>query len=165
MKVHHTEYKKNYVNYILGTIYEDIDGKPLTEKQAKIDYIFNRFYSEYDWNIKRIGKLNAMTEWLQGLALDIEYTNGSIIQLAEEMCSIEPNPSEKMQEKILANYWRFMAQIILSMKPITTHKVIKDKNILFIGKLQECCNYLQNCQPFSFSHAIDHEGFNILDTI
>ena len=120
MKVHHTEYKKNYVNYILGTIYEDIDGKPLTEKQAKIDYIYNRFYSEYDWNIKRIGKLKAMTEWLQGLALDIEYTNGSIIQLAEEMDSIEPNPSEKLQEKILANYWRFMANIILgSMKPST----------------------------------------------
>lgn len=121
MKVHHTKYKKNYVNYILGTIYEDIDGKPLTENQAKIDYIFNRFYSEYDWNIKRIGKLNAMTEWLQGLALDIEYTNGSIIQLAEEMDSIDPNPSNKLQNKILANYWKFMANIILgSMKP-TTH--------------------------------------------
>ena len=98
MKVHHTEYKKNYVNYILGTIY----------------------YSEYDWNIKRIGKLKAMTEWLQGLALDIEYTNGSIIQLAEEMDSIEPNPSNKLQSEILANYWRFMANIILgSMKPST----------------------------------------------
>ena len=50
-----------------------------------------------------------MTEWLQGLALDIEYTNGSIYQLAWEMGSIEfnPEPTDKEIFKIVNNYWRF----------------------------------------------------------
>ena len=38
-KLHHTEYKKNYKNYILGTIEEDGEGNPLKTEQAKINYI------------------------------------------------------------------------------------------------------------------------------
>ena len=40
-KLHHTAYKKNYKNYILSTIEEDGEGKPLTTESKKIDYIFN----------------------------------------------------------------------------------------------------------------------------
>ena len=45
-KLHHTEYKKNYKNYILSTIEEDSEGKPITTEQDKINYIFDRFNSE-----------------------------------------------------------------------------------------------------------------------
>ena len=34
-KLHHTEYKKNYKNYILGTIEEDGEGNPLKTEQEK----------------------------------------------------------------------------------------------------------------------------------
>ena len=71
-KLHHTAYKKNYKNYILSTIEEDGEGKPLTTDSEKIDYIFNRFNSEYGFMIARVGKYKAMSEWLSGLALDIE---------------------------------------------------------------------------------------------
>jgi hypothetical protein len=116
-KLHHTEYKKNYKNYILGTIEEDGEGKPLKTDQEKIDYIFNRFNSEYGWNIKRVGKFKAMTEWLQGLALNIEYMNVAIVPLAIKMGSIDPNPSEKLQAKVIENYWSFMANVILWFEP------------------------------------------------
>ena len=53
-KLHHTEYKKNYKNYILSTIEEDGEGKPLTTEQEKINYIFNRFNSEYGFMIERV---------------------------------------------------------------------------------------------------------------
>ena len=46
-KLHHTEYKKNYKNYILSTIEEDGEGKAITTESKKIDYIFDRFNSEY----------------------------------------------------------------------------------------------------------------------
>ena len=116
-KLHHTEYKKNYKNYILGTIEEDGEGKPLTTDQEKINYIFDRFNSEYGFMIERVGKQKAMSEWLQGLALDIEYWNDSIVPLAIKMGSINENPSEKLQAKVIENYWSFMANVILWFEP------------------------------------------------
>ncbi len=116
MKLHHSKYKENYKNYILNTIQTDNDGKELDNNQDKIDYLFNRFYSEYDWSIKRNGKLKAMIDWLQGLALDIEFYNHDILELAKVMGSVNDNLTEKQEDKILLNYWNFMANIILSME-------------------------------------------------
>ena len=116
-KLHHTAYKKNYEEYILSCIEDDIDGKPLTSDTDKINYIFKRFYSEYGWKVQQVGKLSAMTDWLQGLALNIEYRNYAIIDLAVRLGSIDQNPSEKLQDKVSANYWRFMANIILGFEP------------------------------------------------
>ena len=117
-KLHHTEYKKNYKNYILSTIEEDSDGNPITTEQEKINYIFNRFNSEYGWNIERVGKFKAMSEWLSGLALNIEYYNDAIVDLAIKMGSIEPNPNDKMKDKVATNYWDFMANIIFQILKI-----------------------------------------------
>ena len=116
-KLHHTEYKKNYKNYILGTIEDNGWGKPLTTDQEKIKYIFDRFNSEYGFMILRVGKQKAMSEWLSGLALSIEYMNDDIVKLAIEMGSIDENPSEKLLAKVIENYWSFMANVILSFKP------------------------------------------------
>ena len=116
-KLHHTAYKKNYKKYILDCVELDCEDKPIKTDGEKINYIFDRFYSEFDWNIKRIGKHKAMTEWLQGLALNIEYWNDDIVPLAIKMGSIDENPSEKLQARVIENYWSFMANIILSFEP------------------------------------------------
>ena len=58
-----------------------------------------------------------MTEWLQGLALNIEYMNGAIIPLAVKMGSIDENSSEKLQAKVIDNYWSFKANVILWFEP------------------------------------------------
>ena len=116
-KLHHTEYKKNYKNYILSTIEEDGEGKPLTTDQEMINYIFDRFISEYGFMIERVGKQKAMAEWLSGLALDLEYYYSNIIKLAIKMGSIDENPSEKMQSKVCEKYWDFMANVILGFEP------------------------------------------------
>ena len=117
MKLHHTEYKKNYKKYILDTIETDNEGKPIKTDNEKIKYLFDRFNSEYGWNIERIGKHKAMTEWLQGLALDIEYYYDDIVKLAIKMGSIDENPSEKLQARVQDNYWNFMANVILGFEP------------------------------------------------
>lgn len=116
-KLHHTAYKKNYKEYILSCIEEDIEGNPITSEADKINYIFDRFNSEYGWRVQQVGKLSAMTDWLQGLALNIEYRNYALIDLAIKLGSIDENPSEKLQEQVCDNYWRFMANIILSFEP------------------------------------------------
>ena len=106
MKLHHTEYKKNYKQYILDQLgTEDaLIGKDFSDDE-KIDYLFDRFNNEYGFMIDRVGKQKALAEWLSGLAINIEYTYNAIIQLAEEMGSIEPNPTEKMQDIVINGYW------------------------------------------------------------
>jgi|TARA_R100000482_G_scaffold119860_1_gene64717 hypothetical protein len=115
-KLHYIEYKKNYKNYILSTIDEDVEGNPITSDTDKIKYIFDRFNSEYGWRINQVGKIAAMIDWLQGLALNIEFYNDAIINLAVRLGSIDENPSEKLQDKVIKNYWHFMANIILSFE-------------------------------------------------
>tara|TARA_R100000149_G_C5841975_1_gene113660 strand:+ start:508 stop:879 length:372 start_codon:yes stop_codon:yes gene_type:complete len=115
-KLHHTEYKKNYKNYILSNIDEDIEGNPITSEADKIKYIFDRFNSEYGWRVNQVGKVAAMVDWLQGLALNIEFYNDEIINLAIRLGSIDENPSEKLQDRVIENYWNFMANIILGFE-------------------------------------------------
>ena len=119
MKLHHTEYKKNYKKYILDTIETDNEDKPLKTDQEKIKYLFDRFYSEFynHHTHLRMGKQQAMTDWLQGLALNIEYWNDDIVPLAIKMGSIDENPSEKLQARVIDNYWSFMANVILWFEP------------------------------------------------
>ena len=117
VKLHHTEYKKNYKNYILSTIETDGEDKPLKTEKEKIDYIFNRFNSEYGFMIKRVGEQKALAEWLSGLALDIEYYDDAVVDLAIKLGSINSDPSNKLRTQVNQNYWNFMANVILSFKP------------------------------------------------
>ena len=117
MKLHHTEYKKNYKKYILNTIEEDGEGKPLKTDQEKIKYLFDRFNSEYRWHINQVGKYQAMTNWLAGMALNIECYYSDIIPLAIKMGSLEENASQKLKDKVCDKYFPFMANVILSFEP------------------------------------------------
>jgi len=117
MKLHHTEYKKNYKTYILECISNEYDliNKDLSDDE-KINYIFDRFYNEYGFQIDRVGKQKAMSDWLSGLAINIPYTYNDIIELAVSMGSIDENPSEALQDRVCENYWSFMANVILSFE-------------------------------------------------
>lgn len=113
-KLHHTKYKKNYRNYILSCINsEDFEFK---SDKEKINHLFNRFTSEYGWCIALKGKKAALSEWLSGLAIDIEFMNTEIVKLAVKMGSIDKNPSETIQAKVINNYWDFMASMILNLE-------------------------------------------------
>ena len=120
MKLHHTEYKKNYKAYILECISTEFNWDDLIEKDLSdddlINYLFDRFYSECGWAIPREGKRSAMTGWLQGLAIAIPYTYSDVIELAIEMGSIDENPSEALEDRVIENYFSFMANIILSFE-------------------------------------------------
>ena len=116
-KLHHTAYKKNYKKYILDCVQLDCEDKELKTEQEKINYIFDRFNSEYDWKIERVGKFKAMSDWLSGLALPIEYYNYKIVKLAKNMGSLDTGSNYKAEQKIINNYFDFMANIILDFEP------------------------------------------------
>ena len=111
MKLHHTEYKKNYKTFILNTIEE---GQTDAEK---LQHILDRFESEYGFNVARMGRQGAMAEWLSGLALDLPFYHDEIVQLAVEMGSVDGDSlTDRLRDRIADNYWSFMANIILTMK-------------------------------------------------
>jgi len=116
-KLHHTKYRKNYKNYILDCIdsEDDLINQELTRNQ-KIRYLFDRFYSEYGFMVERVGKQKAIAEWLSGLAIDIPYTHNDIIELAKNMGSVNQNLSTVQEDRIIENYWNFMAYMILLLE-------------------------------------------------
>lgn len=102
------------INHILSAIesdgFEDCDyWNPCETPEQKAIYSHARFTSEYGWMIERVGKINAVREWLQGLALNIAFYNSDIIDLAIKSGSLPENHTEKQADKILDNYWYFMA--------------------------------------------------------
>jgi hypothetical protein len=112
---------KNYeqINkYILDAI--DSSGYDVvtpSTTEGKLRFLYDTFFSEYHWNIERVGQLKAMTEWLQGLpsSINIEFANYAIIQLAKSWGSLPQDATERQEDKLLANYWQFMAMRILSL--------------------------------------------------
>ena len=112
MKLHHTKYKEKYKDYILSCL----DVEKETSRNQRIKHLFDRFNSEYGFNIKRLGKRKALAEWLSGLAIPIPFYNGDIIALAKTMGSVNSDLSSTQENNIINGYWDFMANIILLLE-------------------------------------------------
>lgn len=118
-KLHHTEYKKNYKNYILDcldTEDEIMESKTKFSRLDKIDYLMFRFNTEYGFMSNRVGKQKAIANWLSGLAINIVYWNEDIIKLAKELGSVDESMTRRQEETVLTNYWSFMANIIILLE-------------------------------------------------
>jgi hypothetical protein len=121
-----SDQNKKYKEFILNSIIDDPRelgynfnfNKSSNINQSKIDFFFNQFYQEYQWQIVRIGELKALIEYLQGLPstihLPIYYYD--IIQLAIEYGSIPKDASEKDQMKICENFYNFIANKLIQLK-------------------------------------------------
>jgi len=112
MKLHHTKYKENYKDFILGCL--DVDKK--TSRAERVKYLLNRFTKECGFNIERLGKRKALADWLSGLAIPIPFYNGDIIELAKNMGSVDSELTTKQEDKIINSYWDFMADMILLLE-------------------------------------------------
>lgn len=98
-------------NYILACVADEAQE----ENKTPCAYLTDRFDSEYKWRVDQVGQLKAMTDWLQGLAINIEYMNYKIIRLAVKWGSLPANHTEKQADKILNDYWNFMANKTLQI--------------------------------------------------
>ena len=98
MKVHYTQYKKNYINYILET-------NEITPAELK-----ERFHSEYGHEIARQGERSACEEWLRGLALSIPFYNDELAPFAVKMGSLDENYTSEDEIMVIDNYWNFMTE-------------------------------------------------------
>ena len=108
-----------YNQYLLDGISFDGYGlpEPRTNKD-KINLFFGVFMSEYGYNLKRMGEWDALTEWLSGLpsVIHMDFNNYDILERAKKYGSLTVDASEKDEDKLLENYWRFMANKLIVLR-------------------------------------------------
>ena len=108
-----------YNQYLLDSI--DFSGYELEielkTNQQLISQLFKTFEKEGGWNVKRIGFAPALTEWLSGLpsCINIDFANYDILERAKKYGSLAPGATEKDNEKLLSNYWDFMANKLIKL--------------------------------------------------
>lgn len=103
----------------LAYLYDCIDGDgydvELNTNEDKARFLWETFNSEYGWAVERYGLYKAVAEWLSGLpsSISIPFYNSDIVELAKKMGSLPEDATEKQEDKILENYWNFMANKIV----------------------------------------------------
>jgi len=102
-------------DFINDYIFERIDTEgydvvAITDKE-KLQFLYDTFKSEYGYMITRVGSQKAYQEWLQGLpsAFNIDFYNVDILKVAKQMGSLSANPTEKQEDKIIDNWWSYVA--------------------------------------------------------
>jgi hypothetical protein len=107
-------YKRFILDNIDNSSYSE---KPLDSVEDKITFLRDTFQAEYGWSIDRYGMQRALTEWLQGLpsAVSLPFYNHDILELAKNAGTLKHYASEKEEDKILENYFSFMANKILQL--------------------------------------------------
>lgn len=107
---------KAYLLEVIST--EDHEIENPTEKEL-FTYVKERFNSEYGFMIDRVGQQNACKEWLQGLALNVEYTYYEIEKLLRKWGVLHSNSTDSQVEKELDKYWdRLACNIVKNINKI-----------------------------------------------
>lgn len=96
--------------YLVDCIDEEITGTT----PERLKEVLRRFKSEYCYpeNLKRYGSIqNTFKNWLMGLpsAINVDFENYKILQLAVKWGGIPENATEKQQDKILENWFNFIS--------------------------------------------------------
>ena len=108
-----------YNQYLLDSI--DFSGYELEielkTNQQLINQLFKTFEKEGGWQVDRIGLAPALSDWLSGLpsCINIDFANYDIIERAKKYGSLAPGATEKDQDKLLSNYWDFMANKLIKL--------------------------------------------------
>ena len=107
-------YKKDVYPYIFDCIdFSDYDINPETEKE-QLQEVFNEFnrVAVYPNNLKRFGNYQLMfADYLMGLPsnFNVDFENYKILKIAKKWGSIPEEATEKQEDKILSNWWNFIA--------------------------------------------------------
>ena len=109
---------KTIDQYIIGCVDSNAYDVETTTDAEKLSFLYKTFRTEKNGELKRINpytnslnELSIFTDWLQGLPtiFTIEFENYKILRLAKTWGSLPEKPTEKQEDKILENYWGFMA--------------------------------------------------------
>ena len=92
---------------------------------AQVNFVMQCFEDEYIQPNKRNGnKVTLFADWLVGLpsVINIEFRNHAIIEIAKEWNSIPATATERQEDKILGNWFNFIANKFFQL-----HKQLNNK--------------------------------------
>ena len=113
----------NYDKFAFPYILECISSEGYREEELKTDqeklqFLADTFKAEYlHCNNQHINKQTLFADWCQGLpsCFNIEWENYKILELAKSWGSLPDNATEKQEQKILNDYWYFIAWKVFKM--------------------------------------------------
>ena len=91
--------------YLMDCMREEDIAENATEKEI-VMYVYNRFLKEADWNIPQVGRTNAFTDWLRGLALNVCFYYDEERELIRQWTDETQEEADKHdQEDVDKLYW------------------------------------------------------------
>ena len=107
-------------DYILTAISGEGYNITLSNDVEKLQFLANCFKGEYCFadNLKRYGSYqNCLANWFAGLpsSFNIDYENYKIIEIAKIWESLPENCTAKQENKILSNWFNFIAAKVLQL--------------------------------------------------
>src|SRR6185437_8548517 len=112
-----SQINSNVYSYLINCIDTEGYGKELNTNTEKLQFIADTFKSEYGYNIKRLGLQETLKEWFMGLpsSFNIDFTYHDIIERAKELGSLPENATETQENKIIANWFNYMAYKLIQL--------------------------------------------------
>lgn len=107
---------KAIINAYLVECLQDIDNNSKQSEKDIASYSFNRFKAEHcnAYEVNRIPSVQKrLADFLQGLPFQIDFENYKILELVKEWRQLAPNATEKQEDKLLSNWWHFIAYQIV----------------------------------------------------
>jgi len=107
-------FKKLVNDYILNAIEGEGYKKEFNTDKERLQFLADCYKSEYSFpdNLRRYGSHQKCFEnWIMGLpsSFSIDFENYRIIEIAKEWQSIPVNANERQQDKIIENWFNFIA--------------------------------------------------------
>jgi hypothetical protein len=107
-------------NYILSAIDGEGYEKTFSNDTEKLQFLADTFKSEYCYpeNLKRYGSYQeTLRNWIMGLpsVFNIDFENYRILELSKEWGSLPANATEKQEDKLLENWFNFIAAKTLQL--------------------------------------------------
>lgn len=96
-----------YKCYLIANITNYNDDYFLTVDYA-LRYVKQRFLNEYSWRVKQVGTCKALSDWLAGVALNIDVYNWDILQRAKLFGALSADATETEKDNFLNNYFNMM---------------------------------------------------------
>lgn len=103
--------------FIIDAIDPEVYDSGASTDAEKLAFFNECFESEYGYAIERYGRNTALAEYLSGLPsiIALPFYNSDILKHAVEWGSLAQNATEQEEDKILENYWQFMANKLNQM--------------------------------------------------
>lgn len=131
--------RENVKAYLLECIEQEdaiqgLEDDTYKSDDSKFNYILQRFISEYCFenNIKRFKgcRVSIMAEWLQGLAISVDFYYYKIVPKFCEILNLDKkfqdNMSESMYDFLCQEWWKFLAfHLWLLCKKAETNKILE----------------------------------------